>query len=584
MKTKRFFWVMLIPFIFVLLIVGVVGSVFIVNKFDKDYLADKKQELTRMADLVVISYQLFAKNKKLSELDAIFRKFALEEGVDISVITTAGDTVFDSSNVKNVLDNYDRKEDLRSALYGVPASDLHFSEIFSLHVFSVAQPILIDNMVVGAVQVRCQLKKMDERNNAFIFEMIKIGLIAILSGGVISYLFSRSISLSLERMRQGAERLGRNEYGRKIEDSNITEVSRTIQALNHLSYEVYERISALDKERTEKNLVLESMTEGVIALNNEAYIMYANTAAERIFDTKDSIKSGSLLHANIRVPTVCRIVDDCLEGKGQQQELMLELMPSEKNVLMKVVFLKDAAGLLLVFHDITQVLRLERTRQDFVANVSHELRTPITSIVGFVETLIDGAVEDEQSAKRFLSIIAEQSKRMAQIIDDLLILSRLDSGKEMAKERLPLGMIISGSIALTSEYFIKKNVKVNYSYKGDAEVFCHPHLLEQAIINLLTNAARYSEKNSQIWIEVDFTTTFVHISVKDRGIGIAVEFQERIFERFYRTDKARSRAEGGTGLGLSIVKHIAMLHGGRVELESEVGVGSTFTLCIPYNN
>ncbi len=583
MRTKRFLWVMLIPFVVVLVLMDTIGSTFIVKRFEEGYIQDKKTELMRFGKLLILNYQLMYNNNKPHEIKPLFDDIAKKEHIRITIISTEGEVTFDSKKDESVMENHGSRPEVKSALYGTPMSSLRFSNELKLYMLYVAIPLKIDDDVVGVIRTSYPLEKIKERRNIFIVEMIKIGVLSLICGLVIAYLLSRNVARSLERMKEGAEKIGRNEFGVYIEDSSITEVSSTIHTLNYIAKEINYRVAALDKERLEKNLVLESMTEGVIALNNEAYVMYANKSAERIFDMRGEIKPGTILHANIRVPDVCRVVDACLEGEAEEHEMMLELVPSGKNVLMRVVLLNEGAGLLLVFHDLTQLLRLERTRQDFVANVSHELRTPITSIVGFVETLLDGAVDDEQSAKRFLSIIFDQSKRMAQIIDDLLILSRLDSGKEMVKEKLPLGMIISSSIALTSDYFRDKNVTVNYSYKGDEEIICHAHLLEQAIINLLTNAARYSESGSQVWIEVKFEKSFVDISVKDEGIGIALDFQERVFERFYRTDKARSRAEGGTGLGLSIVKHIALLHDGRIELDSEVGVGSKFTLFIPHN-
>ena len=581
MRTRRFLWVMLIPFVVVLIIMDTVGATFIVEQFEEDYIEDKQNEILRFGDLLVANYQLLYNEQRPNEIIPLFEKFAEGENIRITIISTEGVVEFDSKKDEKIMENHGSRPEVKSALYGKASSSLRYSNELKVSMLYVAIPLRLNGDVIGVIRTSYPLAKIKDRKNAFIFEMIKIGILSLICGVVIAYILSRSVARSLERMKEGAERFGRNEFDVKIEDSSITEVSKTIKTLNYISSEISDRIAALDKERIEKNLVLESMSEGVIALDNEAYIMYANSSAERIFEIYEGLTPGTLLHASIRVPEVCRVVESCLEDGEPEQESMLELIPSGRNVLMRVVLLKAEAGVLLVFHDLTQILRLERTRQDFVANVSHELRTPITSIVGFVETLLDGAIDDKESSKRFLNIISEQSRRMAQIIDDLLVLSRLDSGKEMVKERLPLGIIISSSVALTSELFNKRGVKLNYSYKGEDEIVCHPHLLEQAVINLLTNAARYSEIGSEVWIDVKYDKTFVKISIKDQGIGIAKECQERIFERFYRTDKARSRTEGGTGLGLAIVKHIALLHDGSVEVDSHVGIGSTFTLSFP---
>ena len=581
MRKRRFLWVVLIPFILVLIGLLLLVYFFIASSFEQSYISEKEQELSKLGQIVITGYDKLYARKLTPEAEDFFSEIARQAEMRVTVVSMEGVVLFDSEKDARIMENHATRPEIKSALYGTKAMSIRYSYELKLHMMYVGLPLEVDNRVEGVVRVSYPLAGIKHSIDQFIYEIILAGVISLIFFVIIVYIISRQIASSLEHMRQGAEEYSKGNYGYKVEHSDIYEISRTSDTLNHMAREIGEKITALDKERREKNLVLESMTEGVVAINHESYVMYANQAAERIFERFDEFKPGALLYAIIRVPEIHRLVDDCIEGKVDEAEKMLELLPSEKNILVRVMRLNEEAGILLVFNDLTKILRLEQTRQDFVANVSHELRTPITSVVGFVETLLDGAVEDKESAVRFLNIIFEQSKRMAQIIDDLLILSRLDSGVEMAKEKLPLGMVISSSIALTNDSYMKKKITVDYSYKGSEEIYCNSHFLEQAIINLLTNAVRYSESGSKVNITVEIDKRIVKISVKDSGIGIAKEFHERIFERFFRTDKARSRNEGGTGLGLSIVKHIAMLHNGRVELDSAVGRGSTFSLVLP---
>ncbi|MGD9128461.1 MAG: ATP-binding protein, partial [Planctomycetia bacterium] len=242
-------------------------------------------------------------------------------------------------------------------------------------------------------------------------------------------------------------------------------------------------------------------------------------------------------------------------------------------------------GAMVVLHDITQLRRLENVRRDFVANVSHELRTPITSIKGFVETLLDGALDDHENATRFLDIISRHVDRLDRIIEDLLLLSRIELQSDVTlTETSPVGPI--NEVACSAIELCQKTAEDNnmtIEYDGDTSLMArmNSRLLEQAIVNLLDNAVKYSESDTEIQVRVYRDGTMGVVEVADRGRGIETKHLSRLFERFYRIDKSRSRQLGGTGLGLAIVKHISIAHGGRVEVQSELGAGSTFSIYLP---
>jgi two-component system phosphate regulon sensor histidine kinase PhoR len=244
----------------------------------------------------------------------------------------------------------------------------------------------------------------------------------------------------------------------------------------------------------------------------------------------------------------------------------------------------NKSGAVIVLSDMTQLQRLETIRRDFVANVSHELRTPITSIKGFVETLLDGAINEPQEAQRFLKIIAGHTDRLMAIIEDLLSLSRLEEDgqtRNVAMEYLKVRPVLDSAVELSGPKAGDKKIKIEIDCDDEIETLMNPALLEQAILNLIDNAVKYSSAESKIQISANKTEKEVIIAVKDLGCGIEKPHLERIFERFYVVDKARTRKLGGTGLGLAIVKHIVNLHGGTVTVESTPGQGSTFTIHLP---
>jgi len=247
---------------------------------------------------------------------------------------------------------------------------------------------------------------------------------------------------------------------------------------------------------------------------------------------------------------------------------------------------KDQIGTLVVINDVTQLRRLEDMRKDFVANVSHEIKTPLTAIKGFVETLHRGSVDNPEEAQRFLDIIQKHVDRLSSIIDDLLSLSRIEQegGRQAIQfENMPIMDIFKSAIQICHSKAEEKHIAVHVACEEQLKSFFDPTLLEQAVVNLLDNAIKYSEPDSAIHLSADLSDSEVKIAVEDQGIGIAKKHLPRLFERFYRVDKARSRKMGGTGLGLAIVKHIAQAHGGQVTVKSTPGKGSTFSIHLPNN-
>ena len=332
------------------------------------------------------------------------------------------------------------------------------------------------------------------------------------------------------------------------------------------------------------------MTEGVLALDARNRVAAINDAARRQLGIADHpTVVGAPVYELVRRADVLSLVDAATE-KTVECEL-LEPGATETALWARASALCGAGGVrigtLVVLSDISHVRRLERVRQEFVANVSHELRTPITSIIGFAETLLEGkATHDPATTERFLSIIRRQAGHVQSIVTDLLLLSRLESQHgSLTKEPTPLAGIVGNAIEICQMHAQNRQVDVRMEVPAGMQVCVHAGLLEQALVNLIENAIQYGGGGGKVEIAAETIPNNggARISVRDFGPGIAQSHIDRLFERFYRIDKGRSREQGGTGLGLSIVKHIAQVHGGSVAVASEVGKGSVFSIWLPTN-
>lgn len=341
-------------------------------------------------------------------------------------------------------------------------------------------------------------------------------------------------------------------------------------------------------EKQGLELLLSSMEEAVLLLDMEGRVLRTNATAVATLFPEEPEVAGKLLreivnHASLH--TFVRRATDAAtstDGETSFQD------GGERHFLARGTPIFSEGGrrvaTLVVLHEVTRLRQLERVRTDFVANVSHELKTPITTIRGAVETLQDGALEDPAHAREFLEMIGRQATRLQAIVEDLLNLTRLESidaeGTTELSAAVP-AVIVEGAVNQCRPAAGKRSITLEVHPDSHAQALCNPLLLEQALVNLIVNAIRYTEAGGKVTVTVEERGQLIALAVKDAGPGIAAEHHDRIFERFYRVDKGRSREAGGTGLGLAIVKHVAQLHRGRVRLFSEVGRGSEFVILLP---
>ncbi len=450
-----------------------------------------------------------------------------------------------------------------------------------------ALPVVEDDKVVGVVRAALPVTAIERTFGQIYPKIIIGGLIIIFLSGLLSYYLSRRVSDPLERMRQVAMYFSKGEFDKRLPSGDALEINELAGAMNQMAGELDDKIKAVVNQRNELDAVLSSMVEGVLTFDTDERLIDVNSAGAKILGIDRDKARGRYVQEVVRHTELHRLVHTILQNKTQyEDEIEIEgegtrVLQMHGNILRSDK--GQSLGVLVVLNDITRLRHLERVRRDFVSNVSHELRTPITSIKGFVETLREGAINNPIEAQKFLDIVAKHSDRLNSIIEDLLALSRIQEAETFETELEPsnLRSIFQTSIQACEVKARAKQISMDMECDPDLKAMVKAPLLELAMINLLDNAIKYSGEGSRVHIACAVNGREIEIRVIDEGPGIERKHLPRLFERFYRVDRSRSREVGGTGLGLSIVKHIVQAHRGRVDVESTVGKGSTFKIFLP---
>jgi len=412
------------------------------------------------------------------------------------------------------------------------------------------------------------------------------------------YVVSRRVARPVEELSSAAARLADGDVDVVIPSTDLAELTDLADAVTVLRSQVVERGLLIGRQGTQQEAVLGSMIEGVLAIDARQRIVGLNRAAADLLGVDlDSALTRSLQEV-VRNPDLRRFALKAIDCREPVEDDLVLRGLRDRTIRMRGTALRDLSGeggAVIVLNDVTDMQRLENVRRDFVANVSHELKTPVASIKGFVETLLEGAADDPADRPRFLGIIAKQADRLAAIIEDLLALSRIEQSEgagNLPLEPAAVAQVLSAAVADCGTRAAEKSIRLETSCPEGLMAELNPPLLEQALINLVDNAIKYSDPGRTTWISAalepspgterpGLTGEMLVIRIRDEGCGIAAEHLPRLFERFYRVDRARSRRLGGTGLGLSIVKHIVQAHGGTIGVESEPAAGTTFTMRLP---
>ena len=405
------------------------------------------------------------------------------------------------------------------------------------------------------------------------------------------YALARRVTRPIDELRAAAARLAGGDTTTAVPATEVAELADLATALSRLRAQLVERGLTIGRQGTQQEAVLGSMIEGVLAVDARQRLLGINRAAADLLDVDPDESAGRLLIDVIRNPDLRRFALTAIDCRAPVEDDLVLHGPRDRTIRLRGTALRDASGeggAVIVLNDVTEMKRLEHVRRDFVANVSHELKTPIASIKGFVETLLDGAMDDPADTSRFLGIVARQADRLAAIVDDLLALSRIEQSEgagNLPVETVPVASILTAVTLDCGPRAADRSIRLEVDCPANLAATLNAALVEQAVINLVDNALKYSESGKTVWLSAAASEPpgprELVLCVRDEGCGIEPIHLPRLFERFYRVDKARSRNLGGTGLGLSIVKHIVQAHTGAVSVDSEPGVGTTFTIRLP---
>jgi two-component system phosphate regulon sensor histidine kinase PhoR len=525
----------------------------------------------------------------IGDLDQWFKDVGPRTSTRITLILPSGEVAGDSEEDPAGMDNHGSRPEVVQALAEGRGVSVRYSSTLETDMMYVAFPLAVDGEVRAVLRVAVHLSSVyDALRDAYI-KVATGGLIVAVIAAVVSLLVSRRIAGPFEEMKRGAERFARGELKTRLPRLRASEeVGGLVESMNQMAAQLDQRIEDITRNRNEIEAILSSMVEGVLAVDKEERVIILNEAAGGMLGVDPSEVTGRVVQEGVRNPAIQRLVMNTLSSsKPVEADVTLQI-EGERNLQVHGTHLRDeegeTMGAVIVLNDITRLKRLENVRKEFVANVSHEIRTPITTIKGFVETLLDGGVTDHADADRFLGVIAKQTDRLNTMIDDLLTLSRVEQDTEMSQIALKEGelceMLESARQACEVEA-TRREVKLELDCEKGIRVSMNAPLLERAVTNLIDNAIKYSDQGGTVRIESERENSEIVIRVIDHGRGIAEEHLPRLFERFYRVDKSRSQKLGGTGLGLAIVKHIAQAHGGTVDVESAPGKGSIFTILLP---
>lgn len=573
-----------LTYVFVVLIcLGLVGAVasFSLKRFYQHRIAN---ELEISAVLVrnILNESLETQHIQNSVLE-----LSRQIRTRITVVDFEGNVLGDSDEDPTKMENHRNRPEIKTAFANQVGQSIRFSNTIKIDMMYVAIPVKKNDEITGVVRLSLPLTEVKES----LSRIYKIIFYSLLIGGLISLalgaLVGRSFSNPLSEMKSLAQKIVHGDFRHKIRIKSKDEIGQLAESLMEMSEQLEKKIDAITEDKNKMEAILSSMREGVIVLDKNENILLFNSSLLQMLELRSEKYVGRPFWEIISNDEINSILKQTINKKDSLSRQISLFQPEARTIQVQTAIINDNQGRLLglvgVFHDVTELKKFEKARSEFIANVSHELKTPITSIIGFVETLSNGAIDDLKKRDEFLSIIHSHSQRLDNLVNDILSLSRIEFREvEMNPEPISVKKILENARALYNDRISakKQTLKMHIQSKLP-KVFSDPDMIIQVFSNLIDNAIKFTPEKGEITLDARESNGFIRIDVSDTGIGIAEEHLSRIFERFYRVDKARSREMGGTGLGLAIVKHIVQANKGEVSVKSEQGKGSTFSVFLP---
>ena len=497
---------------------------------------------------------------------------AQQAGARATIIDSTGKVLADSAADRETMENHAQRPEFQAALHGSVGASTRQSATVGVDYLYVAAPV-----ANGAVRLAYPLQAIQEARQRIRSELLACTVLAVLAAAVIAALYTRRLSNRLQRIVGFAAKVAEGDLSARLDEHSQDEIGAVAHSLDATTKKLQENFEALQTNRDQLETLLNSMQEAVLAVDRDGRVQWANRRMEKLLSV--GVRVNASVVETIRDPNFLATIQIALRQRTLATQRAVSIAPGK-------VFNVTAAPMssgraVAVLHDITEIERVEKTRRDFIANVSHELRTPLTSIQGYAETLLDTAGETN-SNREFLEIIRKNAARMTRLTEDLLILAKVESGEQkLDLQALSPEELLCEAAESFREYELNGKLELAVLNQAQQAVSADRNAIFQVFRNLIDNAVKYAAAGERVEIGARDVQGAVEFFVRDYGPGIASEHLPRLFERFYRVDKARSRESGGTGLGLAIAKHIVRVHGGTIWAMSELNHGSTFFFTLP---
>ncbi|MFA5389483.1 MAG: ATP-binding protein [Candidatus Omnitrophota bacterium] len=588
-NSRNFIFKLTFSYVFIILISFGFIAFSLDKKLEENALQDIKASLVNQAYLIetqISSEALIKENTAF--LDPLARELGHKIKCRVTILNKRGKVLADSEKTSTEaleMENHIDRPEIKAALSGLTGEEIRYSTTLKMDMLYVALPVRGGPEITGILRLALPLSDLREilfaiRKAIFFSLFFALGLAFVLGS-----LLTRAVIKPINKMIYASRKFSQGDFSHKIYLDSRDELGELAVTLNTMAQNLEDNINEIKVKNQHLTAILESMAEGIIVVDKDSRIVSVNPTIEKIFNiSKNDLTGRSFLEA-IRNNDMADIINEVLDkGRFTSRELSL-VLPVQRTFQVNAspVFDKDlVSACLLVIHDITEIRKLETMRRDFVANVSHELKTPLTSIKGFTETLLEGGLDDKDNNIHFLKIIHAHAERLDKLVNDLLSLSYIESKeilleKEVFNLREEAEKVIAG---FTAQVKIK-NIDIKNELDARLTIKADRDRIEQVFTNLIDNAIKFNREKGAVSIYSLEESNRLKVVIEDSGAGIPGKDVPRIFERFYRVDKARSRELGGTGLGLSIVKHIVELHGGTAGVESTEGLGSKFWFTLP---
>lgn len=561
-------------------------GIFLINLLKDTYVDMTRHQLIENAQLVMKAIDITEIYDDPERLQEQMGQFAYPIQQRFTIIDNNGHVLADSEDEPKRMDNHRERPEVKALLdEGKERGEaIRYSDTLGYNMMYITMPLYIDDERKGIVRTSIALTMIDEATKQLWINLLMIIGVTLLLSLLVSIWIAKGITRPLEKIVEVARSLTNKDYEKRIDVKASGEIGQLSSAINILASSLQKQMKEIQDHQQQLTSILENMVSGVMLVNQSGTIQLVNSALLDILNRSEDALIGK---SHTQLPesfSLSEKIQRCIET---EQYLHEEIRLYDERVFDAhfAPFISEndrLLGVIVVLHEVTEIHRLEKIRSEFVANVSHELKTPITSVKGFAETLLEGAAEDPELRQSFLTIIHEESNRLHRLINDILHLSKIEQHLiELEIEDVDLTDVIYDTVETLQEELSQKEITISLPGQKQVVIEGEKDRIRQIIVNLVSNAIAYTPQRGKISVNLNERQHHVELIVSDTGIGIPKKDLPRVFERFYRVDKARARHSGGTGLGLAIVKHLVESHHGYIKVDSIENVGTTFIVTLP---